>query len=126
KTFFTFLLLLFCSCTFSQKNKTSIKKEKLDDVSFVEVKDSVGFKIFLIHNEYSEYVSMFNNIDNSNFRKIGNYLLVENSIKGSTFGARKDIIIWNNEIEWNYYFVTLLRPTYSLKGDTLNVVDEDN
>lgn len=126
KNFFTYLFLLFCLCVFSQQNKTFLAKVKLDDTSFIEFKDSVEFKVFTIHNLYSEYITMFNNIDNSNFRKIGDYLVIENSIKGSTFGARKDIIIWNNEIEWNYYFVPLLRATYSLKGETLNVIDEDN
>ena len=115
---FSFCLIAWQEITTKQLDKIQIDKE----CSLV-VTDSMGLKVFRLESQYSKYIIGFSNVDYVKTVKGRGVFIVENSIYGSTFEAKKDLIIWNNGIEWNFFLNPIIIPTYKLNSNT-QVKDE--
>lgn len=117
---------MFSFCLIAWQTKTATKqldRIQIDKDWSLVITDSLGLKVFKLESQYSKYIVGFSNVDYVKTVKGKNVFVVENSIYGSTFGARKDLIIWNNGIEWNFFLNPIIVPTYKLSPNT-QVKDE--
>jgi len=113
-----FIILMVLSL-FACQDKKVVTVKKLDEIQIDKeckliISDSLGLKIFKLESQYSKYFIGFSNVDYVKTIKNKNIYIIENSINGSTFGAKKDLIVWNNGVEWNFFLNPVVVPTYQL------------